>query len=119
MPLKHDVTKRQIGNVIETRITVTKTGKNKSIESKEVRNLYKEFKKNALKADKNAKLLVVGDNPLQDHWTLKSFQSEDLNFEDYEDYFDKRVKDPSKFAKFTGLTFVTHIVQKTDCKPFI
>lgn len=118
MPLQHDVRKRQIGNVIETRITITKTGKNKNIESKEVRSLYKEFKESALKADKNAKLLVVGDNPLQDHWTLKGFQNEELDFEDYEDYFDKRVKDPSKFAKFTGLTFVTHIIAKANYKAF-
>jgi hypothetical protein len=105
---KH-ITKKILGNNIVTTTNVFKKGKNKDIESNEVRALYKEFRKKALKDDPNAKILIRVDNPLQDHFTLKGFQEEDLNFEDYDEYLSNRVKDPSKFAKFTNIAFVVKV----------
>jgi hypothetical protein len=97
---------KQMGTNLFTTVNISKTGKNLNIESKEVFELYKEFKKTALQTNPNSKILVRGDNPLQDHWTLKGFGEDDLKFEDYDEYFQNRVKDPAKFAKFTSLSFV-------------
>jgi hypothetical protein len=106
MTIKKETTKKYIGNVTETTINVFKTGKNKDLESNEVRKLYKEMTKKILKDDPKARLLVRVDNALQNKWTLKGFEDDDLDFEDYEEYFENRVKDTSKFSKFTNIAFV-------------
>jgi hypothetical protein len=75
---------KQLGTTIFTTVNISKTGDNLNIESKEVFELYKEFKKTALQTNPNAQILVRGDNPLQNHWTLKGFSKDDFNFEDYD-----------------------------------
>ena len=47
-------------------------------------------------------------NPLNRTWTLKGFQSDELNFEDCDEYFAGKVKDTSKFSKFDRITFIVH-----------
>ena len=110
MSFKKSVPKKvNLGNTIQTSVTVTKTGNNKNIEGNELTKLYKEFEKNAIKADPNAQICVYASTPLQDYWNLKGYQDDDLRFEDYDEYFVNRVKDESKFEKFTDLTFIVKV----------
>jgi hypothetical protein len=112
MKYNKTVKKRDIGKYKETRIHVTKSGKNKDMESAEVRALYNGIIKVSQNDKYDTQILVVASNPLQRMWTLKGFQMEDLNFEDYDEYFENKVTDPSKFAKFDTLTFVVKATLK-------
>lgn len=117
MKYSKNIKKSLIGNVTETRITVTKSGKNKNIESDEVKGLFKEIeKKTLIDNTHDYKLMVRVQNPINDTWTLKSFQAQELNFEDYDEYFAGKVKDSSKFAKFDKITFIIHTTLKEDIK---
>jgi hypothetical protein len=110
------VTQKQMGNILESRITVTKTEKNKNLlESNEITNLYKELTTLG-QADptKDFKILVRAQNPLSRHWTLKGFQDDDLKFEDYDEYFSDKVKDSSKFQKFDSISFIVHTSPKVQ-----
>ena len=113
MKYNKTVTSRNIGKTIETRVSVTKTGKNKDLEFHEVNALYKDLSMRSKSTKEfDLELLVVAQNPLQRSWTLKAFKSDHLNFEDYDEYFTNRVKDPSKFAKFDRILFVVKATPK-------
>jgi hypothetical protein len=112
MKYNQTVKKRDIGKFKETRIHVTKSGKNKDLESAEVRALYNGIMKVSQDDKYDTEILVVASNPLQRTWTLKGFQTDDLKFDDYDEYFENRVKDPSKFAKFDSLIFVVKATLK-------
>jgi hypothetical protein len=107
------VNQRNIGKSIETRITVTKNTKNKDLEFKEVNDLYNDISKRSQDSEEyDFELLVVAQNPLQRSWTLKGFKGDELNFEDYDEYFNGKVKDSSKFAKFDRVIFVVKATPK-------
>ena len=81
MKYNQTVKQRNIGKYKETRVYVTKNGKNKNIESDEVRALYTNMAKMSEENDEyDTEILVVVSNPLQRMWTLKAFQMDDLNF---------------------------------------
>jgi hypothetical protein len=113
MKYNQNVTQSKMGKYNMTKINVTKSGKKKDIESNEVRALYDGIVKVSENDEYDTEILVLVQNPLNRMWTLKGFQMDELNFEDYDEYFANRVKDPSKFAKFDRLTFVV----KTTPKP--
>ena len=107
--MKYQKTKsqRKLGNKKENRITVTKTGKHKDLESDEIMELYSHVNDLAQQDNKyDYRVLVTAQNALGRYWNLKGYQEDDMRFEDYEDYFQNTVKDPSKFSKFQSITFV-------------
>jgi hypothetical protein len=106
------VKQNNIGKYKETRIHVTKSGKNKDMESDEVRALYNGIVKVSQNDEFDTEILVVVSNPLQKTWTIKAYKMDELNFEDYEEYFANKVIEPSKFAKFDKITFVVKATPK-------
>ena len=75
----------------------------KPIEIDEIRRINNKY------IPENSKSIIRGLNSLQ-WWTLKSL-NEDLNVQNYEDYFQGRVSDSTKFEKFYQLS-ITVVQEK-------
>jgi len=70
---------------------------NKPLEIKEIKKIFEKYIPNGSKS------IIRGMNSMQ-WYTLKSLSDNDLNAKDYQDYFQGKVQDPTKFDKFLMLS---------------
>ena len=91
--------KRELGKTVESSFVVTKPG-NKPLEIEDIKKLTDEIQKKCNSNTNNNQtskyMLRVLSNK---RYTLKSYEGP-LQLDDYDDYFENKVKDPAKFSKF-------------------
>lgn len=70
---------------------------NKPLEIKEIKKIFDKY------IPANTKCVMRGLNSMQ-WFTIKSLSENDLNVKDYQDYYQGKVIDPTKFDKFFQLS---------------
>lgn len=84
--------------------TLKITPKNKvDFEIDDVNNALQATISNLEKKKKRFQTLVSVKTPTHSHWTLKGFNDDDINVEEYEDYWSSRVRNTKKFEKFDAI----------------
>jgi len=96
---KYDI---KLTEIKETAYSFTRTlnlhrKDNKPLEIKEIKKIFEKYIPNGSKS------IIRGMNSMQ-WYTLKSLSDNDLNAKDYQDYFQGKVQDPTKFDKFLMLS---------------
>jgi hypothetical protein len=102
----HEYKNRKVGAVQQKFMNVKKkVGKKKvDFEVEDVENLLLAIESKARKAGKEAKVKIRGLTPLR-WYTFKGFDDV-LRLDDYDDYFNGRVKNTEKFGKISQLDIV-------------
>ena len=92
---------RQFLKVKEITYKVTRKDKKMNITPEDVRQLVKSIETQASKRGETIRLMVRALNGMRE-FTLKGFDT-DLDVLDFEEYFEGKVKDISKFTDFAQL----------------
>jgi hypothetical protein len=96
--------------VQELDFIVTSTRDNREIEKDEVVDILKRFKKIAKLNGDRVDICIRG---LIDKWrTFKTFDEDDVNIYDFDEYFDNQVRDSSKFNKISQLQVIVKKYKK-------
>jgi len=69
----------------------------KPLEINEIKKIYDRY------IPKDTKSIIRGLNSMQ-WFTIKNLSENDLNVKDYQDYFNNKVQDPTKYDKFFQLS---------------
>lgn len=88
---------KTIGKLKEKAIKVTRTD-GKMIDPTDAKEFVESLIEGSDKKFKEYKMMVRGLNATG-WWTLKSFQQDDLNLQELDDYLDGKVKSDAKFGK--------------------
>ena len=97
-----------IGKLKYKKIEVSK-GNNKLINIKSIKAMAESLQEEAISKNKNIQILIQGVGKLGSNIMLKSFNEDyDLMEQRYDEYFEGKIKDPSKFEEFykVGITIL-------------
>lgn len=97
-----ELDEQTFANQTVKRLKITKTGRDKHISPADVIQLVNDIQENYDDDEIDAKILVRGENILNDKWTLKGYEG-DLMYDEYENYFRGRVSDSWKFSYVSTL----------------
>ncbi len=92
---------RQFLGIKEQVYKITRKDKQMKITPEDIRQLVKSIEGQAAKKNETIRLMVRGLNGMR-MFTLKGFD-EELNVHDFDEYFQGKVKDVSKFSDFSQL----------------
>lgn len=81
---------------IHSTINITRKYKNKKMDVDDMRQIYEGMKK---RLGPKAQFTIRGSN-IRGTWTFKKFNDDELNIEDFEDYYRGKVRETDKFEKF-------------------
>ena len=89
--------------LIETTVTIERSN-NKWITPTELKKLYEKVEKVIHNKYPTAKIMIRGLSPKQ-YYTLKTYDEDELNLKDFDDYLIGKVKDhkDDKFSKFNQI----------------
>ena len=101
------------GLAIQKTISVKCKDKKKQIDVPELEQIYEGLVNEFEESGETVKILVRAQN-IDKIYTFKGFDDDGLNIESFEDYLQGKVRDTTKFEKFSELQFT--ILQKVKPK---
>jgi hypothetical protein len=102
---------RDFAGARETTIRISRPNKSKYLDVWEMRNMLANMQKSL----PNAQFMVRGMNA-QFIFTFKGYDDEDLNVEEFEDYYENKVSDPIKFEKFSFIEITSYVKLTVNAK---
>ena len=108
-----DVTQtRDFGKTIETTLRISRFNEKKQIDVDELHGILTNITK-SLTPDTKVMIRVMN---IQRMFTIKSFADDDLNIDDFDEYYQNSVADLDKFEKFSSVYITTLATKPTPIK---
>ena len=98
---------RDFGKTVETTLRISRFNEKKQIDVDELHGILTNITK-SLTPDTKVMIRVMN---IQRMFTIKSFADDDLNIDDFDEYYKNSVEDLDKFKKFSSV-FITTLATK-------
>ena len=95
----------------ETTIKISRPNKSKHLDVWEMRSILANMQKSL----PGAQFMVRGMNA-QHMFTFKGYDDEELKIEEFEDYYENKVSDPTKFEKFSFIEITSYVKLTPNAK---
>lgn len=102
---------RDFAGARETTLIISRPNKSKQLDVWEMRNILTNMQKSL----PDAKFMVRAMNA-QLIFTFKGYDDDELNVEEFEDYYENKVKDTMKFVKFSFIEITSYVKLTTGAK---
>ena len=102
---------RDFAGARETTIKISRPSKSKHLDVWEMRSILANMQKSL----PGAQFMVRGMNA-QHMFTFKGYDDEELNIEEFEDYYENKVSDPTKFEKFSFIEITSYVKLTPNAK---
>ena len=102
---------RDFAGARETTIKISRPSKLKHLDVWEMRSILANMQKSL----PGAQFMVRGMNA-QHMFTFKGYDDEELKIEEFEDYYENKVSDPTKFEKFSFIEITSYVKLTSNAK---
>ena len=102
---------RDFAGARETTIKISRPSKSKHLDVWEMRSILANMQKSL----PGAQFMVRGMNA-QHMFTFKGYDDEELKIEEFEDYYENKVSDPTKFEKFSFIEITSYVKLTPNAK---
>jgi hypothetical protein len=102
---------RDFAGARETTLIISRPNKLKHLDVWEMRNILANMQKSL----PNAQFMVRGMNA-QQMFTFKGYNEDELNIEEFQDYYENKVSDPIKFEKFSFIEITSYVKLTVNAK---